>query len=464
MGRRRGASLAESAPPQKSERRRLPGVNLRAGAVKQARREAGLSLAQVGKGQVTAPAIFLIETGRTRPSLPTLEHIAQRTGKPVEFFLADPSGVSNETRDGLVELETLLAHGLYSDAIELGDKLLGLGSSAYRLGPIRYHIARAYLQLGKPEPAGELLRQACAHFESVGDLLMLAECLGSQASLAYMTQQPGAVALAERALALCRSLKPVPETTEARLLGILATAHLADSDWEKAMILYREAIEAAGSLHDLRRLALMYHGLSIAYQETGQTDAATRYANRSLALLEVLRDRVSLARIQNSLGLLMMAKGDNAEARKHMDRALELTEETELEYGRAAIILSLSELSLQEGNLDAAAALAEQGLQLAERMQEGATMAEAHMWLGRVAEQRGDDETVDREFELALHGLANHGGGERLLRCHGVYAEVLERRGDLQKAYVHMKKALSASRPGLLRDKSQKAEERVGSA
>jgi tetratricopeptide (TPR) repeat protein len=293
VGRRRGASVAEGAPPQKSERRRLPGVNLRAGAVKQARHEAGLSLAQVGKGHVTAPAIFLIETGRTRPSLPTLEHIALRTGKPVEFFLADPGGVSNEAQDGLVELETMLAHGLYTEAIELGNKLLSLGSSAYRLGPIRYHIARAYLQLGKPEPAGELLRQASAHFESVGDVLMLAECLGSQASLAYMTQQPGAVALAERALALCRSLKPVPETTEARLLGTLATAHLADSDWEKAMLLYREAIEAAGSLHDLRRLALMYHGMSIAYQETAQTDAATRYANRSLALLEVLRDRVA---------------------------------------------------------------------------------------------------------------------------------------------------------------------------
>src|SRR6266852_3157789 len=147
MGRRRSASVAESAPPQKAEqRRRLPGVNLRAGSVKQARREAGMSLAQVGKGHVTAPAIFLIETGRTRPSLPTLEHIARQTGKPVEFFLADPDGVSDETKDGLVELEVLLADGRYAEAIDLGEKLLSLGSSAYRLGPIRYHIARAYLQ------------------------------------------------------------------------------------------------------------------------------------------------------------------------------------------------------------------------------------------------------------------------------------------------------------------------------
>ncbi len=466
MGRRRSASVAESAPPQKAEqRRRLPGVNLRAGAVKQARREAGLSLAQVGKGHVTAPAIFLIETGRTRPSLPTLEHIAQRTGKPVEFFLADPGGISNETQDGLVDLETLLAQGLYAEAIDFGIKLLSLGSSAYRLGPIRYHIARAYLQLGKPEPAADLLRQASAHFESVGDVLMLAECLGSQASLAYMTEQPDAVAIAERALALCRSLKSVPQTTEARLLGVLASAHLANSEWDEALSFYYEAIEVAGSLYDLRRLALMYHGLSIAYQETGQHEAATRYGNRSLALLEVLRDRVSLARIENSLGLLKMAKGDNAGARQHKDRAIELSKETDLEFGRAGMMLSLCELSLHEGNVDAAAELAEQALRLAERLEEGVTTAEAHMWLGRVAEQRGDSVAVDREFELALHGLGKYGVGERLLRCHGMYAEILERRGDLKRAYVHMKKALSASRPGLLKDKSHLAvEERAGSA
>jgi tetratricopeptide (TPR) repeat protein len=427
--------------------------------VKQARQESGLSLAQVGKGHVTAPAIFLIETGRTRPSLPTLEHIARRTGKPVEYFLADPGGVSDETKDGLVELESLFAHGQYHEAIGLGHKLLGLGSSAYRLGPIRYHIARAYLQLGKPEPAGDLLKQASAHFESVGDTLMLAECLGSVASLAYMTQQPGAVAIAERALSLCRSLRPVPATTEARLLGVLATAHLAEGEWENAMTYYMEAIDVAGSLHDLRRLALMYHGMSIAYRETGQTEAAVRYANRSVALLEVLHDRVSLARIENDLGLLMMAKGDHAGARAHLDRALELTDETQLEVGRASMILSLSELSLQEGNVDAAAALAEQGLELAERMQEGSTIAEAHMWLGRVAEQRGDHERVDREFELALQGLNKNGVGERLLRCHRMYAEILERRGDLQGAYVHMKSAVSAGRPGLVRaDGSHKAE------
>src|SRR5437762_4768096 len=111
------SQLAEARP---ARRRRLPGVNLKQGVVKQARLEAGMSLAQLGKGHVTAPAIYLIETGRTRPSLPTLEHIARRTGRPVEFFLADPGGVTDETLAGLVELEQMVAAGRYEEALGLG--------------------------------------------------------------------------------------------------------------------------------------------------------------------------------------------------------------------------------------------------------------------------------------------------------------------------------------------------------
>ena len=447
---------AEPGPPV---RRRLPGVNLKQGAVKQARLEAGLSLAQLGKGHVTAPAIYLIETGRTRPSLPTLEHIARRTGKPVEYFLADPGGANDETHAGLLQLESMVAAGRFAEAAALGRKLLEAGSSTHRLGRIRYFLAQAFLNLGRPDEAEDLLAEAIAHFEAIDDLLMQAECLGAQASFLYLTQRSGAVEVAERALSICRRLKPVPQPTEARLLAILATVHLANQEWDQAIETYHEAIDAAGSLYDLRRLALMYSGLSDAYRETGQVDAAARFANRSIALLEVLRDRLSLARAENNLGLIMLARGDRARAREHLDRSLGLFEETELEVGRSNVLLSICELSLREGFIANARELAGQALDLATRLDERPNVAEAHMWLGLVAEKEGDQAAVDREFNVAFTELGKLELDERLLRCHGVYAEVLERRGDMEQAYVHMKKAFAGSRPGLLqRDGDETAE------
>ena len=63
-------------------------MEIRPGAVREARLEAGLSLADVADGQLTRAAIHLIEAGRSRPSMPTLELISRQTGKPINFFLA----------------------------------------------------------------------------------------------------------------------------------------------------------------------------------------------------------------------------------------------------------------------------------------------------------------------------------------------------------------------------------------
>jgi len=420
--------------------------------VKQARSEAGLSLAQVGKGHVTAPAIYLIETGRTRPSLPTLEHIAQRTGKPVEFFLADPAGGTDETQARLAELEAMVAEGRYPEAVELGASLLELGTSAYRLGRIRYFLAMAHLQLGQPERGIALLADARAHFEAINDGVMLAECLGAQATLAYMTQRDDALQLAERALEVCRSLNPVPLPTEARLLAIVATAYVANKNWDKAIEMYEAAIDASGSLFDLKRLAAIYSGLGGAYHALGQVDTAARYAMRSVALLEILRDRVSLARAENALGLILKARGDDAGSRRHLDRSNELSPESELGVGRSLVLLSLCELCLDHGDVDQAGAYAQEALKLAMSLNEGSNVAEAHVSLGRIADRLGDAKTTDREFELAIHGFGELGAQERLFQCHGIYAEILEKRGEVAAAYAQMKLALQASRAGGIRE------------
>jgi tetratricopeptide (TPR) repeat protein len=422
----------------------------------------GLSLAQLGKGHVTAPAIYLIETGRTRPSLPTLEHIARRTGKPVEFFLAEPAGAADDAQASLIELEAMVADGRNLEAIALGTSMLDRGSSAFRLGRIRYYLAQAYLGSSQPERASTLLHEARAHFEALNDGVMLAECIGAQAALANIQQSKDALALAQKALAVCRALKPMPKQTEARLLGILAGVLVSNREWDAAVAAYEEAIEAGAAAFDLRRMARAYSGLGMAYHEAGEVEAAARYAMRSVALLEVLRDRMALARSENNLAMVLVARGELAAARLHLDRSLDLCGDADLESARSHVLLSLCELAMQEGQVAEADDQARQALELAERLEEGASIAEAHVWLGRIADGRSQHETADREFELAIRGFEALGMRERLLQCHGVYADVLERRGELAKAYVHMKEALQASRPGLLRREQE--EERVSSA
>jgi tetratricopeptide (TPR) repeat protein/DNA-binding XRE family transcriptional regulator len=456
----RGEAPVASETP--SRKRRLPGVNVRPGSVKQARLESGLSLAQLGKGHVTAPAIYLIETGRTRPSLPTLEHIARRTGKPVEFFLAEPGGVADDTQTRLVELEALVADGRNPEAIALGRALLDHSSSAHRLGRIRFLLGQAHLASSEPERAAGLLEDARAHFAAVNDGVMLAECLGALATVATVTHAKDAVALAEGALALCRKLKPVPAPTEARLLGILADACVESLDWDGAIRAYEEAIEVGRGVSHVRDVARQYASLGAAFRDSGEVETAARYTVRSVALLELFRDRDLLAKSEHSLGMVHVKRGDLTAARRHLERALELCSEFDLGCGRGVVLLGLAELALHQHEVENAHELATEALELAERLEEGTTIAEAHAALGRIAGLQGRAAESDRQFEDAILGFEALGQRERLLHTHGVYAEVLERRGELARAYSHMKEALQASRPGLLR--GDHAEERVTSA
>ncbi len=66
--------------------RRGPGISIIPARVREARAERGLSLAELAGTEVSRAFIHQLEQGLARPSLEILELIAERTGKPVDFF------------------------------------------------------------------------------------------------------------------------------------------------------------------------------------------------------------------------------------------------------------------------------------------------------------------------------------------------------------------------------------------
>ncbi|HEV2968097.1 MAG TPA: tetratricopeptide repeat protein [Candidatus Dormibacteraeota bacterium] len=441
---------AEDAPraigrPTSGRRGRRRGIEIKAGTVKQARFEAGLSLAQVAAGQISRTAIYFVETGKARPSIETLKLIADRTGRPLDYFLASPSTMESRSSAGTTELERLITVGEHAGALTAGEALLATERDPDTRAQIKHLMATAHLRLAQWVPARRLASTARAHFESTGDLLMTAECLGSEASAAYMMQDPGALALAEGALATCRLLNPVPQITESRLLGVLGSAYTANHSWQKAIDTFEMAIAAGEIVHDLRRLSLTYGGLSWAYQETGQDDKSAHYARRAIALHEALNDRLSLARTENNLALLLLRQGNPVDARRHLLRSITTHEEAGVEAGKATVILSLSELELAESNLDEATRYANQALELAGRLSENHTVGDSHVWLGLIAAARGDDAAADDEFAAAFEILEKPGmSPDRASRTHARYADLLESRGDMFGAVKHLKRALAA--------------------
>jgi tetratricopeptide (TPR) repeat protein/DNA-binding XRE family transcriptional regulator len=435
------------------KRRRLPGLRVRPGSIKRARGEAGLSLAQVASGEVSRTAVYLAETGKTRPTLPTIQLIAARTGKPLEYFLLESPGAPGSSgHDGGVavdELRELAVAEKFTELLRAAERAKESASERLDKAWAGFYIAQAQIRLANPHPALIELQEARATFQVEGDGWMVVECTDWLSAGLYLLEDATALPVAEANLAACRQLRPANQALEARILGRLGSIHLVRHEWAKAVDYYSRAIEVAGEVTDLSRRGKMYSDLGGAYEHLGDLMRAREYSQKAITIHELLNDRLSVAIAQNNLGLVLIRQGHLVQAREHLNGALSIFEETGVELGKSHILLSLAELELDGNDLDAARTRLEEARALAERSNESGTLSKAHELLGRVSESRGETAAADREFGLAISILEHARLLEPLVGCLATYAAVLEKRGDIGGALAYMKRAVTVTRPDL---------------
>lgn len=437
---------SNGAKPGTRRRGRRQGVEIRPGSVKEARTKAGLSLGQIARGDISRTAIYFVETGKAKPSQETLELIAARTGQPIDFFLAGAGSSARHAELRIAELERLLAAGDNPAVAAAAEVALAQGVDPRSAARIKLLDSIAQLRLARPVVGRRLAVEARAYFEQAGDLESVAEALSYEAQALGLMQDPSAVQVAEGALATCRSITPVPRALEARLLRVLGHQLVTAERFAEAIACYDEAIALGDAVQDLQQLSLLYSGMSLAHEELGRFNEASRYAQKALTIHEMLQDRLSQARSLNNLGWMLVKLGEFATARSHIDRAIQIFDEERVEVGKAEFLMSLGAVEIGEGRLETAVSTIRRGLELSIRFGEVATTTEGYTLLGQIAARRGRDAEADDAFASAIR-FAESGTAARLSRVHEAYADTLELRGDLAGANRHLKEALAARRP-----------------
>lgn len=399
--------------------------------------------------------------------MPTLELIARRTGQPLSFFLQEvvessPGEASQvETQRLWADVEGMLAREEFQQAIAMLEPILPKMNDASATARTNLYLGILYAKSFEAHKALKHLRAAKPHYEEVGDRWSLVECMDWEAGCLSLIMDPGALALAEQSLALCRQLDPVPLVLEAQILSHIARIHVVTSNWTLAVEAYKAAVEASGSLRDLGRLARMYDGLGLAYSELGNEVEAVSSSQKSVQLHSMLRNERSALAAENNLGWLLLRQGRLSEAEKHLESAYERCLEQHFDYAEPAITLSLAELRLRQNRFDEAQDWLDKATEVADEQAQPRRRAKALQFEAEIAAHRGDDAGADAAFEAALSIYAGQDAGEEAIACHAAYAQALEDRGDLARSVSHWKQAVGIGRPQLVRTDSREEDIRL---
>lgn len=191
------ANTAMAMPAKRpSKKGRLPAgsgrIPDRMGArIRKARLELGLSLSDVSGEDFSRAFLNQVELGRSRPSTRTLQIIAHRLRRPVEYFLQDPNNSLTAFELTLAEAGTRLRQGDAERAQELVTDLVGrdlLPPDLRVRGQLL--LGEALTRLGFGEKAESVLAQAIDAADTVGWPLLTIELYDRMGSALYLQRRP----------------------------------------------------------------------------------------------------------------------------------------------------------------------------------------------------------------------------------------------------------------------------------
>jgi tetratricopeptide (TPR) repeat protein len=423
-----------------SERPRGPrnGIEIDPAALRKARLDAGLSLAQVAGTDLTRQAVHLIETGKSRPTRRSLRTIARRLGVPESALLA-PSGEGADERV-IAELEQLSQRQEHALVAEQAQRLASLGGSPERVAFAEHHAGRALYELSRPAEAIRHLRRARAAFEELGNPAWAAESMDWEAMALHLLESPSALRVGRAALRRYRDTEPRRPETEARILEHLGGICYGRRDYERALAWYEEALRLTGAVWDLARIARIYHGLGMSHHGLRHLGQAEELLFKAVTLYEAEQRiapgpmRMGLPRSENDLGQVRMDLGDWDRAEALFRSALGHYEEAGIGRLQSHTLLGLGELRQRQDRPDEAMALVLQAIERAAAWDEVYALTAGYRQLGELYAARAEDELADAAFQRALDLLEEAGLEERARDCMRTYERVLADRREARRA------------------------------
>lgn len=405
--------------------------------IRAARHERGLSQSQLAGAELTKGFISQVESGLVRPSLRSLQLLATRLGKSLDYFLGDETLAAEkrvafhqlaaraaaERRDwqtvraevtlAMEQTPTAKAQVVLLDLLAAADIAEGRYESAFA------RITEA-LEVADPRTDGGAI--ASLHFHR-------GLAYGELGQLVVATEE------FERASAALEQHEIVDPRLRARILVSLGTTYVRLNRTARATATYESALAIATRSSEMELAGRSYMGLARALYDGQEYEAAIASYQHALALFERLADTDFELNALQSLAGVHFERGDLAQARELALRCE--TRATAAGDRRWAAVARVEQarVLVAEGKADEALSLANAAeIELAEA-RDALQRAAALRVMGAAYELKGDPTAADARYLLAIDVA---GSVEHLATRSNIaraYAHTLRARGDLERAY-----------------------------
>jgi predicted ATPase/DNA-binding CsgD family transcriptional regulator len=176
-------------------------------------------------------------------------------------------------------------------------------------------------------------------------------------------------------------------------------------EYERAIVLGEKLKDDSASAGDKHNKSFACYGLTSAYLNQGQYDAALENGYEALALVDDIGNHWFGAYCHIELGNTYRAMGNYSGAERHYRDGLLIKKEYNDPEGIAVTARHLGEISLLQQDVQSAGLLFEQSLSIYQKLNDKGGLAAAHHGLGQVAFQAGAVEEAAHHYRQAV-GIA----------------------------------------------------------
>ncbi len=409
--------------------------------VRAARRERGMSQAQLAGDELTKGFISQVESGIVRPSVRSLQIIATRLGKSLDYLIGD-TPLATEKRLAFHRLAAEAAVERRDWAVvrdQVRDGLECAPAKRDRAGLLRL-LAQAELAEGKHEAAFDRVAEALSLVDHETDADEVAHLLHVR-GITYgdLNQHLAASQTLEQARDAMERHEVNDPRLRARILVALGTAYRRLNRTAKAMQTFTSALDLASGVEELRLAALGHVGVAVSLYDSGELDGSLTNYRRALELFERVADRSFELSVLHSLASIQLERGSTDEARDLADRCVALARTGHDETMAATAEIVLARIALARGDADEALRVAK-GAEKAlagDRVQR----ADALRVIGAAQDALGAYTASDRAYRRGLELLGEIGDRPDRSSMAVEYAHKLRARGEVEQAFHYLELA-----------------------